>query len=349
MGWCLLLLVLHGCAAPGYYAQAVHGHLALMLARQPVREVLAAADTPDEVRRKLALAEDARQFAHRELGLPDNGSYHTYVDIRRSHVVWSVFAAPPYSLELRQSCFLLLGCLAYRGYFEEATARAHATALRARGDEVFVGGVSAYSSLGWFEDPLLSSMLLWDEVTLVRTLFHELAHQWLYVAGDTDFNESFAMTVADAGLVRWWETRYPALPLPEDAAREQAFIELVLGYRDRLAEVYAAELPEAEKARRKTQLLAALRAEFAAMSTDWPDAADYARWLDEDLNNAKLASLATYHTWVPALRTLLARKDNDLSAFREAAAALGRLPEAERLAALRALAAEAEPADNRQF
>lgn len=333
-------LTLTGCAAPNYYAQAVHGQLSLMLARRPLNEVLAAPETPAEVRLALTLARDARDFAHTTLGLPDNGSYQSYVDLHRPHVVWNVFAAPPYSLELRPSCFLLVGCLTYRGYFSEAAAHRHADRLRARGDDVFVGGVAAYSSLGWFADPLLSSMLRWDEATLVRTLFHELAHQWFYLPGDTTFNESFAMTVAEAGLVRWWRARHPGAPLPEDFAHEEAFVALVLEYRDQLSELYASALPEPEKRRRKHDVLAALREDFARSASGWREMADYSRWLEQDLNNAKLASVATYHAWMPAFRALLARSDGDLSRFRGAVADMGGLPSAARENALRALAAE---------
>jgi len=336
----LALLALAGCAAPGYYAQAVHGQISLMLARQPVAEVLAAPETAEETRRALTLASDARNFAHRELGLPDNGSYRSYVDLRRPHVVWNVFAAPPYSLELRSSCFLLVGCLTYRGYFSEVAARRHAERLRARGEDVFVGGVSAYSTLGWFADPLLSSMLRWDESTLVRTLFHELAHQWLYVPGDTMFNESFAMTVAEAGLVRWWHARHPGAPLPEDFAHEEAFVALVLEYREHLSHLYSSALPEPSRRKRKDEILAALRGDFARSARDWPEMADYSRWLEQDLNNAKLASVAAYHVWVPSFRALLARSQGDLSRFRDAAADIGTLPPAARENALRALAAE---------
>ncbi len=333
----LAMLTLSACTSPQYYAQAVHGQVSLMLARRAVDDVLADQTISPDVRSRLALARDARVFAHEQLGLPDNGSYQSYVELHRPYVVWNVFAAPPYSFELRQSCFLIVGCLAYRGYFSEAAARRHAARLEARGDDVFVGGVTAYSSLGWFADPLLSSMLRWDEVTLVRTLFHELAHQWFYLPGDTTFNESFAMAVAEVGLARWWRRHHPAAPLPEDTAHEEAFVALTLEYRDKLAQVYASTLPESEKRARKAEILSALREEFSRRSQDWPEAADYTRWLAEDLNNAKLASVATYHTWVPAFRTLLIRLNEDLSRFHAAVLELGQLPPAARERALQAL------------
>lgn len=333
----LTMLALGACTSPQYYAQAVHGQVALMLAQRPVDEVLADRATPPEVRAGLALARDARVFAHAQLGLPDNGSYQSYVELHRPFVVWNVFATPPYSFELRQSCFLVVGCLAYRGYFSEAAAHRHAARLQARGDEVFVGGVTAYSSLGWFADPLLSSMLRWDEVTLVRTLFHELAHQWLYVPGDTAFNESFAMAVAEAGLARWWRMRHPATPLPDDSAHEETFVALILEYRNKLSLVYASTLTEHEKRQRRAEILTALREEFDRRAQDWPEAADYTRWLADGLNNAKLASVATYHTWVPAFRTLLAQANGDLSRFHAAVTELGQLPPAARARALHAL------------
>ena len=304
-----------GCASFGYYGQAAKGHWELVRARRPVAEVIADSSSSSDTRRQLTLAAQARDFAAQALALPARGSYTHYVALPRPYVVWNVFATPPDSFVLRQSCFLFVGCLDYRGFFSEAEARLLAAQLQAHGDDVFIGGVAAYSTLGWFDDPLLSSMLRWDDATLIKTLFHELAHQRAYARDDTEFNEAFAMAVAEEGLRRW-QRRYP---LNADAAgeseREAAIVELALRYRERLAAMYATVTDPVERSRRKDQIYAALRLEFEALAANWPDRQLWTPWFEQDLNNAKLAAVAAYHRRVPQFACLIARVDGDLPAF----------------------------------
>ncbi|MGD9602446.1 MAG: aminopeptidase [Gammaproteobacteria bacterium] len=335
----LAAIGLGGCASLEYYGQAVRGHWGVMAARRPIADVLADPATPAPLRHKLALARAARDFASDQLTLPRNASYTVYTALDRRYVVWNVFAAPRLSLELKESCFLVVGCLGYRGYFSEPAARSAAAALRRDGYDVYVGGVAAYSTLGWFADPLLSSMLHWEDAVLVKTLFHELAHQRLYVPDDATFNESFATAVAEAGYARWREETAEGAGLPAHVSRDAEFIALVMRHRQALAALYESPGPATEKLAAKAVQLARLREEFAALGANWPDRADYARWLARDLNNAKLASVGTYHTHVPGFTALLVRRDGDFPRFFAAVDRLADLPRASRDACLEALAA----------
>jgi len=335
----LLTLALGGCGSLGYYRQAVSGHWALMTAQRPLAEVLADPATPAATRLKLQLAQAAREYASARLALPANDSYTAYVALDRRYVVWNVFAAPPLALDLKESCFLFVGCLSYRGYFSEQAAQAAGARLRDAGFDVFVGGVAAYSTLGWFADPVLSSMLHWEDAVLARMLFHELAHQRLYVKGDTAFNESFATAVADAGFARWRAETPLGAAIAAVESHQDAFIGLLLEYRQKLAVLYRETVPDADKLTRKAALFQALRDEFTTMSRTWSDREDYARWLASDLNNAKIASIQAYHKFVPAFTTLLAHRGGDFARFYAAADELGKWPRAQRHTCLRALPA----------
>ncbi len=333
-------VALTGCASLKFYGQAVHGHWQLMLARRPLAAVIADPTTPADIRAKLKIALRARAFASHELGLPDNASYTAYVQLPRPYVVWNVFAAPPLSLRLRESCFLLIGCLQYRGYFSEAAAERDAAARRADGDDVYVGGVAAYSTLGWFADPVVSSMLRWDEEELVKTLFHELAHQRLYVPNDTAFNESFASAVADVGYARWRSSREPSPKTAEGPTDDARFVALVLRHRERLATVYAGAASSAAKTAAKAEILAGLQAEFARTRHHYRDAASYGAWLARDLNNAKLASVNAYYVYVDAFIAILRHVEHDLPRFYRAAERLADAPKAVRESCLRAATAD---------
>ena len=197
------VLPLSGC----YLLQAAGGQMEISAKREPIAEVIADAATPPQLRARLEYVANARDFASRELGLPDNESYRSYADLDRPYVVWNVFAAPEFSVEPRRWCFPIAGCVVYRGYFSEEAAQHYASRLRRRGDDAAVGGVAAYSTLGHFKDPVLSTMLGWSDAQLAATLFHELAHQVVYVPGDSEFNESFATVVEEAGLERWLTER----------------------------------------------------------------------------------------------------------------------------------------------
>ncbi|MDD5330670.1 MAG: aminopeptidase, partial [Sulfuricella sp.] len=188
-------LFISGCANLGYYSQAVGGHLHVMNAAHPIRDVLQDPAADPELKHQLEDVAAIREFASRELALPDNNSYRAYADLGRPYVVWNVFAAPEFSVEPEKWCMAFVGCVNYRGYYDRADADRYADALRHRGLDAFVGGITAYSTLGLFDDPVLNTFLRLGDTEVARTLFHELAHQRLYVKGDSVFNESFATTV----------------------------------------------------------------------------------------------------------------------------------------------------------
>ena len=278
-----------------YYVQAARGQYDVLQRAEPIDEVLAAESTPDELARRLALVQEARQFAVDELLLPDNDSYRRYADLARDYVVWNVFAAPEFSLEPRTWCFPVAGCVAYRGYFDEEAARRKAAKLRDDGFDVAVGGIPAYSTLGRFDDPVLNTMMHWQDTDLVATLFHELAHQVLYVKDDTAFNESFATAVADIGLERWLLNQgerddFEAY-LERRRVREQ-FVAIIREARSDLETLYASGANEVsmrqQKGHRLQQLADALRAELAASGQEAPG------WLGGELNNASHASIGMY-------------------------------------------------------
>ncbi|MGH8529753.1 MAG: aminopeptidase [Nevskiales bacterium] len=315
------LALLPACSTLGYYAQAARGQLDLLTLRQPLAQVLADETTPAETRRLLGRAQAMRRFAVEALGLPDNASYSSYADLKRTHVVWNVVATPEFSLEPIQSCFLLIGCLNYRGYFSEAQAQAQADALRVQGYDVIVSGSAAYSTLGWFEDPLLSTMLRWDEARLAAVMFHELAHQKLYLPGDSDFNESFASVVEEVGARRWLSQHASAEALAAwetERLRQRQFTELVAGARSRLQRLYATSVNDADKRRAKVEIFRDLQQKYAELKQSWQGHTGYDRWFAE-LNNAKVAAVSTYHAGVPALRHLLGALDEDLQRFYRAA------------------------------
>ena len=320
-----------GCTTLGYYRQAVSGHLEVMQRRVPLDELIAAAQTPAELKRQLKLVAAARDFASGELKLPDNDSYRSYADLNRKYVVWNVLAAPELSLEPVSSCFLFIGCLSYRGFFDEAQARRFAASLEAGGNDVFVGGVAAYSTLGWFDDPVLNTMLVWDDVRIVEVIFHELTHQLHYTEGDTAFNEGFATAVAEIGI-EMWLAKYDELRVghAENTQRQHQFFELLLDYRAKLESVYTGAENDDIKRRRKKQLISDLSLAYQELKQTWNGYDGYDDWMNEDLNNAKLASIATYHHYVPAIRSILKKVDNNLTRFYAVIDALGSLSNIER-------------------
>jgi predicted aminopeptidase len=242
----LCLAALPGC----YYAQAAKGQWELSRKRQPIEEVLASEDTSPELAARLQLVQEARQFAIDELGLPDNDTYRTYADIEREYVVWNVFAAPEFSLQAKTWCFPIVGCVSYRGYFAREDAERKAQQLEEQGYDVIVGGVAAYSTLGKLRDPVLSSMMNWDDLELVGVLFHELAHQVLYIRDDTGFNESFATAVEEFGVLRWLQSRGLEHKAEEYVARRSLRVDLmglVATARDDLEALYLADTGNDEK------------------------------------------------------------------------------------------------------
>jgi predicted aminopeptidase len=348
VGAAIAAAAIGGCSTFSYYGQAVVGHLDVVSRTQPIEARLADPATPPELRAQLARALEIREFATRELGLPDNGSYRAYADLGRPYVVWNVFAAPEFSVEPRQSCFPVVGCVSYRGYYAQADAQAFASGLRAEGYDVFVYGVPAYSTLGWFDDPVLNTFVRYPDAELARLVFHELAHQLVYVKGDTMFNESFAVAVEEEGVRRWLARHGDEASRAAYAtmrARRAEFVRLVLDYRARLEAFYREPLTDDAKRAGKARLLAQMEADYRALKAQrWGGWAGYDRWFEKGVNNAQLASVATYEELVPAFRALLAREGGDMGRFYAEVRRLAQLEPGAREAALAALAASSRAA-----
>jgi predicted aminopeptidase len=317
-------LPLTGC----YLMQAAGGQMEISAKREPIAEVLADSATPPQLRARLEYVAAARDFASRELGLPDNDSYRSYADLGRPYVVWNVFAAPEFSVEPRRWCFPIAGCVVYRGYFSEDAAQRYASRLRRRGDDAAVGGIAAYSTLGHFKDPVLNTMLGWSDAQLAGTLFHELAHQVVYVPGDSEFNESFATVVEEAGLERWLAARQRGQDLVawrEQRERQAQFISLLLKARDKLRTLYESALPDDEKRSRKQYEFGELKLAYQRLKQEWNGYPGYDRWFDRTLSNAHLVSAATYYGCVPGLQRVLSEAGGDLPRFYEEARRLARM------------------------
>lgn len=341
----LLLPALAGCAGIGYYYQAVSGQMELWRKSQPIETLIGDSRTDPKLRERLELVKRVRDFASAELALPDNGSYRKYADLQRPYVVWNVFATEEFSLKPLDWCFPFAGCVAYRGYFREKEAEEFGAGLLARGRDVFVAGVPAYSTLGWFDDPVLNTFIRYPDAEIARLVFHELAHQVVYVSGDTMFNESFATAVELEGMERWLERNgTPEQRAAFDTRQEykRGFIALVLKYRDQLRILYASDLADADKRNRKAAAFEHLKAEYGALKQSWGGFAGYDRFFAGELNNAHIVPVATYSELVPAFRQLLAENKGDFPGFYAAVRAIGGLSKEKRAARLGVTAA-AEP------
>ncbi|HEV7432115.1 MAG TPA: aminopeptidase [Steroidobacteraceae bacterium] len=331
---------LSGCGI-GYLLQAGHGQWQVLHARQPLAKVIASDSTDAALKARLEMVREARDFASRELGLPDNGSYRSYSALGRSYVVWNVVAAREFSVEPKRWWFPITGAVAYRGYFREANAQRFADGLAAEGYDTLVAGVTAYSTLGRFDDPLLDTMLPYGDLQLVGTIFHELAHQLIYVKDATEFNEAFAMSVEREGVARWLKSkgRGDELLMYRTRQEQQALIiQQFAAGRAQLAALYREPLPPAELRARKQNALTALSASVRSLEQQLGVRTGYDAWLDAGLNNAHLASIATYFDCVPGFERLLAQHNDDLGAYYGAVRALARGP-----AVARALLCEQQP------
>jgi predicted aminopeptidase len=339
------LAIASGCSTVEYYTQAVGGHLELMRLSVPIDETLHEPGTPEALRTRLEHIQAIRKFAVTELKLPDNDSYRRYADIGRPFVIWNVVAAPEFSVKPVESCFPFAGCVSYRGYYSEEGAKRYAASLAREGNDVHIGGVPAYSTLGWFNDPVLSTFVQYPDAEVARLLFHELAHQVVYVTNDTMFNESFAVSVEEEGVKRWLDQH----GTPEQRAQYESFeqrrkqvLALVMKYRGELDALYHQPLTVEEKRAGKARLFAQMQADYRVLKESWGGFAGYDRLFAEP-NNALLASIATYTELVPAFRALLASEGGDFARFYAAARELAKKPAAERRKALGASATSADP------
>lgn len=325
-------MALGGCAQLGYYVQAAHGQMALLSSAKPIDQVLADPDTGDRLAARLNKVKEIRRFAVDELALPDNTSYTSYVDLKRPYVLWNIVATPELSLTPLQWCFPIAGCVDYRGYYDKDDAQAFGAKLRSQGYDVQIGGVPAYSTLGWFSDPVLSTFIGYSDAELARMIFHELAHQVVYAKGDSQFNESYATAVEEEGVERWL-TKFGNEQLRKTYAgheqRKHDFLALLLKYREKLAANYARAVADDDKRQQKAAIFQALKDEYQALKASWGGYAGYDHWFAEPLSNAHLASIATYHDFVPAFKALL-RQEQGFPQFYDAVRRLALLDKDER-------------------
>jgi predicted aminopeptidase len=330
------------CSDLGYYAQAIQGHVKILLARRSIASLLAEPTTPPALQERLRLVLEIRDFASRELRLPENGSYRSYADIKRAAVVTNVIAAPEFSLQPLTWCFPVAGCVSYRGFYDLQAAEDFAATLRQQGYETELYGVSAYSTLGWFDDPVLNTFIDWPEAALAGQIFHELAHQQLYVKDDSSFNEAFAEVVEGEGVKRWLSRKgqTPAAATTESQERRQTFTDLLLQSRRELEILYASGKSVEVMRAEKQAIFTELRRRYQVLRDEaWQGYGGFDRWFERPVNNARLASVATYHDRKPPFLALLHRAAGDLTRFYREVAELAKLPRDERDKILAELAA----------
>ena len=333
--------MLVSCSSLNYYAQAAQGQLTLLSDARPIEDWLADQNTNAKLKLRLATARQIRTFAVQELGLPDNNSYKNYASLARPFVLWNVVATPELSLKPVQWCFPVAGCVSYRGYYSREAASVYGRELRSEGNDVQVGGVPAYSTLGWFNDPLISTFIYYPDAELARLVFHELSHQVVYVQGDSQFNESFASAVEEAGVERWLSA-YGNQSMRDNyikfSARKKEFLKLLLNCRSELEKIYDGKGSQAEKRAAKARQFQKLKDDYQLLKESWGGFAGYDRFFAEPLSNAHLASIATYNDFIPAFRALLAREQS-FPRFYAAARTLAELDKAERHRQLKRLGA----------
>lgn len=325
----VLLLALQGCENLSYYSQAIDGHLTVISSRKSVDRLIDDPNGSQDLREQLRLARDVRQFAIDRLALPENDSYRTFVDTQRNYVSWAVFAAPPLSLQVNLWCFPVVGCVPYRGYFSEEEANRFARKIAARGYDVYVGGVPAYSTLGWFDDPLLNTMFLYGETYVAGVVFHELAHQQVYIPDDSAFNEAFAVSVEESGTVLWLKDQSNPDALRRYRAnqkRNQDFLALIVETRDNLGRIYASNRSDARKLAEKEAEIEQLRARYRRLKqTRWKGYNGYDGWFKLPINNARLGTISVYNDLVPDFLRLLDLCGGDYERYYAAVQQLGQL------------------------
>lgn len=307
-----------GCADLSYYLHSINGHMSILNKTRDIDDLLADENTDAELATRLKLVGRIRQFAVQQLHLPESDSYTIYADLKRSYALKNLFAAPEFSIQPHQWCYPIVGCAGYRGYFNEARLQRYTDSLKQQGYDVYVAHVSAYSTLGWFDDPVLNTFINWPEPRLAGMIFHELSHQQLYIDGDTHFNESFAVAVQQAGIHLWLR----ANGKPEEAQKyqqqlhnRQQVIELITQAREELQKLYQQDLTDIEKRQAKQLAVQQLKDNYNQLSSRFDIADGFKHWFEGPINNAKLASLSTYYAQVPAFLKLLHTHDDDFKEF----------------------------------
>jgi predicted aminopeptidase len=312
-----------GCSTISYYGHVTKGHLSIIKQREDIDTLLENHSLDEKLRRQLQLVSEARQFAVDQLQLPDNDSYLKYVDLQRPYVVWNVFAADELSLTAKQHCFPVAGCVVYRGYYSEEAAKQAAESLSQQGYDIHVAGVAAYSTLGWFDDPLLSSMLLWEDWAIVQLIFHELSHQKLYLKNDSGFNEALATAASQLGLDQWHEAKQQTElidRIQNYRERQQQFNSLLLATRSELDRAYKSVKSDQQKREAKVRIIESLREDYHQLKISaWDSWAGYDRWFEQPINNARLLPMATYNSRVPEFVELFSQCAADWGCFWQAA------------------------------
>jgi predicted aminopeptidase len=339
----LPFVLLDACSTLDYYAHVAHGEATLLTHRREIARIVDDPKVDVHLRERLAQTQEAREFASDHLLLPRNQSYTTYVELGRPYVTWSVFATPEFSVDPVTHCFPFAGCVAYLGFFDRARAEREAKRRAGQGDDTAIQGAAAYSTLGWFSDPILSSMLRWSDDELDGVIFHELAHQLIYVEDDTAFNESFATFVQQQGLREWRSFR--GLPPPDlnESTRDDAFTALVLDLRARLGAIYGREATDLDKRAAKAHEIEEFRERFRRLRGTWAGDTRYDEWVEAPINNARLVPFGLYDQWVPAFVDLFAQAHGEWKAFYANARELAALNKEERQRRLGALPAAGLP------
>ena len=328
-----LLLLLSGCADFGYYWHSARGHLAVMKQRVDIEDLLADKETAAELRKRLALVQEIRRFSVTRLSLPENDSYLSYVELDRPYLIQNLFAAPEFSTVLQRWCYPVIGCASYRGYYDEERLLAYVDELEASGQEVHVGKVSAYSTLGWFDDPVLSSFINWPDHRLAGLLFHELTHQQIYIDDDTTFNESLASAVQMVGTELWLQSRNQHQALEKLSSWLQyrgEVIKLIESTRARLHEVYQADISDAVKRENKAAVFTDARQAHQSIAAKHGVRGGFSDWFAGELNNAKIGSIAAYNSQMPAFVNMIRGHQLDFAAFYEYVADVGALDKNQR-------------------
>lgn len=334
---CLLLtlcaVTLSACSTFGYYVDLMTGHSELLEQQKPIAELIANKETSPKLRRLLQTSQNIRDFASKVLYLPENNSYRMYADLKRPYAVWNVVATKEFSVLAKKWCFLIVGCLSYRGYFSKEEAVNFANKLKGEGYDIYVAGANAYSTLGWFDDPLLNTMLYKSETRRAGIIFHELAHQVLYIDNDSAFNEAFATVVEKEGIRRWMvqkgqQDKYDDYIL--DKKLDYEFTKLLQAAREKLKQLYSKVLPDQEKRKAKTNIFSLLQKEYIVLKKTWGNIKTYDKWMEQELNNSHLLLIATYHELVPLFQKLLKKENNNLEQFYGAVKILGKLDKEKR-------------------
>ena len=328
-----ITVLLQGCSSLGYYWEKIQGHVEIINKEQPVQDVIDSPETSSILRERLVNTQAARNFASEVLKLPDNDSYRNYVDIGRDYVVWTVVATQPYSIKPKEWCFMVVGCLSYRGYFSKKSAEEFAEELKKQNMDVYVSGIKAYSTLGWFDDPLLSTMLYQSEAYRVGIIFHELAHQKLYIENDTASNEAFASTVELEGVKAWFSQankKHEYKKYLISKQRDADFKKILKQTRGQLNTLYTSGLPTGAIQKEKENIFAQMQDSYNNFKRRWNDYKGYDKWMAKKLNNAHLALVATYNDRIPAFQKIFKDSDNDYVLFYKKVEALMSLEKQER-------------------